>query len=81
MEGYLFLVIYNYYKDIILEGFVEDMILIMNIKMVFYYNIIKVKNMFVNDVLILLFFVEKEGLIDEDCCKIVSVFYNWLLVG
>lgn len=78
LEGYLFPATYDYYKNVTLTDFVEQMIAKMNSVMKQYIPTIHAKNMTNQQVLTLASLVEKEGNKDTDRKKIAQVFYNRL---
>jgi UPF0755 protein len=78
LEGYLFPATYDYYKDISLAEFVEQMIKKMNSVMEIYKPTIHAKGMSNQQVLALASLVEKEGVKEVDRKKIAQVFYNRL---
>lgn len=76
LEGYLFPATYDYYKDMKLNDFVEQMITKMNSVMEPYIPMVHAKGMTVQQVLTLASLVEKEGIKEEDRKKIAQVFIN-----
>lgn len=81
LEGYFFLVIYFIKESIIIESLIDEMLAVMDKILILYYSVIKFKNLIVNELLIIVLFVEKEGVKIEDCKLIVGVFYNCLNFG
>lgn len=76
LEGYLFPATYDYYKNMTLEDFVEQMIVKMNSVMEPYIPMVHAKGMTIQQVLTLASLVEKEGIKEDDRKKIAQVFIN-----
>jgi UPF0755 protein len=76
LEGYLFPATYDYYKDIKLEDFIEQMISKSSSVMEQFIPMVHAKGMTVQQVLTLASLVEKEGIKEEDRKKIAQVFFN-----
>ncbi|MTD38438.1 endolytic transglycosylase MltG [Erwinia sp. CPCC 100877] len=76
LEGYLFPATYDYYKDIKLEDFVEQMITKSSSVMEQFIPMMHAKGMTVQQVLTLASLVEKEGIKEDDRKKIAQVFFN-----
>ena len=78
LEGYLFPATYDYYKDISLQDFVEQMIAKTNSIISEYTPTIHARGMTNQQVLTLASLVEKEGVEESDRRKIAQVFFNRL---
>ncbi|MGC6769628.1 endolytic transglycosylase MltG [Enterococcus sp. LJL128] len=78
LEGYLFPATYDYYKDITLEDFVEQMVAKSNSVMEQFKPTIHAKGMSNQQVLTLASLVEKEGVEESDRRNIAQVFFNRL---
>lgn len=76
LEGYLFPATYDYYKDMKIEDFVEQMVAKTNSVMEPLTARVHARDMTVQQVLTLASLVEKEGVKEEDRKKIAQVFYN-----
>lgn len=78
LEGYLFPATYDYYKDMTIEDFAEQMVAKTNSIMEPLTSLVHARNMTIQQVLTLASLVEKEGVKEEDRKKIAQVFYNRL---
>ncbi|MCB5951562.1 endolytic transglycosylase MltG [Enterococcus sp. BWT-B8] len=76
LEGYLFPATYDYYKDVSLEDFVDQMIAKTDSVIGEYAAAVNAKGMTNQQVLTLASLVEKEGVEESDRRKIAQVFFN-----
>lgn len=76
LEGYLFPATYDYYKDMTIEDFVDQMVAKTNSVMEPLTSMVHARGMTVQQVLTLASLVEKEGVKEDDRKKIAQVFYN-----